>query len=48
MKKKILVIDDEQDVHVLIENLLDQNKYNVITAIDGSEGFQIASTILPD
>lgn len=48
MKKVILVIDDEQDVHVLIENLLDQNQYDVIKAIDGAEGFEVAQAMQPD
>jgi len=48
MKKNVLLIDDEEDVHVLIENLLDLKKYNVISATDGSEGFQTAYTMTPD
>lgn len=46
--KTILVIDDEQDVQILIENLLDQDKYKIITAIDGDEGFKAAYSMLPD
>lgn len=37
MKKKILVIDDEKTIRVLLQNYL-QNDYEVITKSDGEEG----------
>ncbi len=37
MKKKILVIDDEKTIRVLLENYL-QKEYEVITKSDGEEG----------
>ncbi|MGM0565393.1 MAG: response regulator transcription factor [Bacteroidota bacterium] len=37
MKKKILVIDDEKTIRVLLENYLKKN-YDVITKSDGEEG----------
>ncbi len=37
MKKKILVIDDEKTIRVLLENYL-KKKYDVITKSDGEEG----------
>jgi len=37
MKKKILVIDDEKTIRVLLQNYL-QNDYDVITKSDGEEG----------
>lgn len=37
MKKKILIIDDEKTIRVLLENYL-QKEYEVITKSDGEEG----------
>lgn len=37
MKKKILVIDDEKTIRVLLQNYL-QKDYDVITKSDGEEG----------
>lgn len=37
MKKKILVIDDEKTIRVLLENYL-KKEYEVITKSDGEEG----------
>lgn len=38
MKKKILVIDDELSIRMLLENYLSKT-YNVVTKSDGMEGF---------
>lgn len=37
MKKKILVIDDEKTIRLLLENYL-KNDYDVVTMSDGEEG----------
>ncbi|MCD4773531.1 MAG: response regulator [Bacteroidales bacterium] len=39
MKKKILIIDDELSIRILLENFLKKN-YNVITKNDGMEGIK--------
>ncbi len=39
MKKKILVIDDELSIRMLLENFLSKN-YDVITRNDGMEGLK--------
>lgn len=47
-KKKILVVDDEQDVLIYLTALFQDNGYEVITAKDGVEGFDLAKTEKPD
>ena len=47
-KKKILIIDDEQDMHVLIENLLETINYEFDSAMDGEEGFSKIAASAPD
>ncbi len=39
MKKKILVIDDELSIRMLLENYLSK-KYEVVTKVDGQEGIK--------
>ena len=36
-KKKILVVDDEERLRVLLESYLTQEGYEVVTAADGQE-----------
>ncbi|MBA4367312.1 MAG: response regulator [Desulfobacterium sp.] len=47
-KKKILVVDDEQDVLIYLTALFQDNGYEVITAKDGVEGFDLAKKEKPD
>jgi len=47
-KKKILIVDDEQDMHVLIENLLDNDLYEFESAMNGEEGYNKIVTTKPD
>jgi CheY-like chemotaxis protein len=47
-KKKILVVDDEQDVLIYLTALFQDNGYDVITAKDGIEGFDLAKKEKPD
>lgn len=42
MDKKVLVIDDEQSIVTLLQYNLSQAGYEVITALDGEEGFNLA------
>ena len=42
MAKKVLVVDDEQDIRVFMTTLLETNGYKVIAAKDGLEGLEMA------
>lgn len=44
MAKKILVVDDEPDIHAVIKTLLAKKDYEVQTASDGQEALQKLST----
>lgn len=46
--KKILVVDDEEDVQIYLGNILKRHNYNVIVAADGSNGLDLAKKELPD
>jgi CheY-like chemotaxis protein len=46
--KKILVIDDEQDVRTFLVTLLEENGYEVISADNGLKGFELAQREHPD
>jgi two-component system alkaline phosphatase synthesis response regulator PhoP len=48
MKKKVLVVDDEQSIVTLLQYNLEQAGFEVITAMDGEEGKRIAEAVLPD
>jgi DNA-binding response OmpR family regulator len=48
MPKKILVIENEQDMRELIRTTLEQNGYEVATASDGVNGYDMALFIKPD
>ncbi len=47
-KKKILVVEDEQDVLTYLTALFQDNGYDTVTAVDGVEGFERARTEKPD
>ena len=47
MKKKILVIDDEMTIRLLLENFLSE-EYDVITKADGKEALEWLEGNLPD
>ena len=47
-QKKILIIDDEEEVQKLLRIRLQQDDFNVFTAGDGSLGLKIAEEELPD
>lgn len=46
--KKILVVDDNQDMHVLIENLFEDKEFNFDFAFDGKEGYNKVVSFDPD
>ena len=46
--KKILIIEDENDIIYALRLLLEQNNYEVIEAEDGRKGFDIARRERPD
>ena len=46
--KKILVVDDEQDIVSVISKVLTKCGYDTITAADGLEGIAKAQSELPD
>ena len=48
IRKKILVIDDEIAVGESVKQVLRKKDYNIITALDGKQGFKQAKTQKPD
>jgi CheY-like chemotaxis protein len=48
MSKKVLIIDDDQDLVEAMETLLDAKGYQVVSASDGAEGFKKAKSEAPD
>ncbi|MFZ7945729.1 MULTISPECIES: response regulator transcription factor [Bacillaceae] len=48
MKNKVLVVDDEQSIVTLLQYNLEQAGFEVITAMDGKVGKQLAETESPD
>ena len=47
-KKKILVVDDEEDMQKLLKIRLEQENFAVITAGDGEAGIKTAELEMPD
>lgn len=47
-KKKILLIDDEQDILEVLSYNLEKEGFSVFTAQDGNEGIKKAKEIVPD
>jgi DNA-binding response OmpR family regulator len=45
---KILVIDDDQDVHAVVKKILEPKSYEVISAYDGFEGLRKVVEERPD
>ncbi len=48
MPKKILVVDDDQDIVFMIKSMLEKNGYEVITAADGYQALKLIKTNVPD
>jgi DNA-binding response OmpR family regulator len=47
-KKKILIIDDEDDVVTYLSTFFTDNGFETITAINGKDGFEKAKSVKPD
>ncbi|MEK7868162.1 MAG: response regulator, partial [Candidatus Omnitrophota bacterium] len=47
-QKKILIIDDEEDIQKLLKIRLEQEGFIVITAGDGEKGVKSAELEMPD
>ena len=48
MKKKLLIVDDEPELLLLIEARLKANGYEVFTAADGQTALELAKKKIPD
>jgi CheY-like chemotaxis protein len=48
MSRKVLIIDDEEDIRSYLDSLLSDNGYQTALAEDGEEGFQALTDFLPD
>jgi len=48
MAAKILVVDDDPNVQRLLQYTLKQEGYDVVSAVDGAEGFRLWGAELPD
>lgn len=48
MAKRILIVDDEPDIVVLMKFMLENNGFVVITAYDGEDGLRKAQFYKPD
>ena len=46
--KKILIIDDDQNIVFYLKRLLEDHNYSVLTALDPEEGFRLAGQAVPD
>ncbi|NTU47879.1 MAG: response regulator [Syntrophobacteraceae bacterium] len=47
MAKKILVVDDEQDIRVFLTTLLETSGFKPVSAQDGQEGLEVARSKKP-
>lgn len=48
MAKKILVIEDEATLQKALVEVLEQTGYDVLSALDGEKGFELATNDIPD
>ena len=46
--KKILIIEDEPDAVSILKMRLERNGFDVVSSIDGKEGFEKARAVTPD
>ena len=47
-KKKVLVIDDEEDMQVIATEVLKRNGYEAYSARNGQDGLNMAQSVKPD
>ncbi|MBN1621394.1 MAG: response regulator [Endomicrobiales bacterium] len=48
MSKKVLIVDDEKDVLIILTDALSKEGYEIITASDGMEALEKVSSEKPD
>ena len=48
MKKKILIVEDEQKLALILKNFLNKNNFETFNVYDGDEVIDIAKTFKPD
>ena len=48
MSKKVLVVDDDQDVRSFVVTVLEENQYTPLVAQDGVEGLEKIEKEMPD
>ena len=46
--KKILIVDDEQDIVESLKFVLESTGYNCFTALNGEDGLKLAKELIPD
>ncbi len=47
-RKKILIVDDEPDIILMVSNRLKAKGYDVVSALDGQAGLELAKSAKPD
>jgi DNA-binding response OmpR family regulator len=48
VKKKIMVVDDEESIVELVKAIMESEEYEVVTAMDGNECLEKLKTVKPD
>ena len=48
MRKKILIVDDEEDIVIIVSRVLGRNSYQAMTATNGLECLKNVDTEPPD
>ena len=48
MAKTIMIVDDERDIRDLVKIILEKNKYDVVTAVDGDDCLKKMKAAKPD
>jgi len=48
MVQKVLVVDDDEDIHEIVYDILTSMEYEVLKALDGKEAVQLAKANPPD
>ena len=46
--KKILLVDDEEEILELLKPILERNGYEITTAVDGQKAIDAARDLMPD
>ncbi len=48
MKKRILIVEDEENIREVCKRYLEREEYEVYTAVNGTEGWDLFLTHQPD